>query len=204
MILGMHFIHCSSPPPLRPQSYSISTVLITHYSVSLLPPLAGVHDTQRPHMRIDKSKVERREIQIRIRHSKENRPINRRIPLKNLIWRLIRPPLIRPRNLQRRIRQIQLAQPGQELRLLRRGGGYVAVVGADALAGLLPLEEDLAAGEREGLATVAREAGAAVVARGAVGEAGGGGGEGAVGGVSDARADEFVGLRIIRRDSAGR
>jgi hypothetical protein len=107
-------------------------------------------------MRINHTKIKRRKRNIRIRKRNEHRPINRRIPLVRTNIRLDRLSIvhaIHARDVrQRRVRDVQLADPDDELRGAGRSGGHVAVVGPDGLPGFFPGEEDFAArvGEREG------------------------------------------------------
>ncbi len=106
-------------------------------------------------MRVNHTKIERRIRRIRIRKCNEHRPINRRIALVSANIRLDRLTVIDPvpgRDVrQRRVRDVQLADPDDELRGACRGGGHIAVVWSDGLAGFFPGEEDLAArvGERD-------------------------------------------------------
>lgn len=115
-------------------------------------------------MRVNEGEIERRQIQIRIRNSDKHRLINRRIALVHFIRWLPRPALVRPSNLKRGIRGVDLRNPGQELGLASRCRGDVAVVGSNGLAGVFPLKEDFAAGEGQGLGLVARDGGRTVVA----------------------------------------
>jgi hypothetical protein len=151
-------------------------------------------------MRIDQRQVERRQIQIRVRNRHKHRLINRRIALVNLIRRLPRPPLIWSCNLKRRVRSINLRNPGQELRLAGRRRCHVAVVGTDGLAGVFPLQENLTTGEGQGLGLVARDGRRAVVACCGVVHARLGVGQVGDAGVGDAGADDFILGGVIGRD----
>ena len=127
-------------------------------------------------MLINHTKIKRRIRNIRIRKRNEHRPINRRIPLIRTNIRLNRLSIIHPvsrRHIgQRGVRDVQLADPDDELRGAGRGRGHVAVVRSDGLAGFFPGEEDLAArvGERD--RAVLRDGGGAVEAGDVAADAG--------------------------------
>ena len=151
-------------------------------------------------MRVDKREVKRRQIQIRICNRHKHRLINRRIALINLIWRLPRPTLVRSCNLKRRVCSVDLRDPGQELGLTNRCRCHVAVVGANGLASVFPLEEDLAAGEGQGFSLITRDGGSAVVACGGVVHAGLGVGQVGDARVRDAGANDLILGGVIGRD----
>ena len=134
--------------------------------------LTSDEDTQRANVRVDQRQVERSKVKIRVSDSDEYSLVDCWIALIHLVRRLPAPTLVRSSNLKRRVRSVDLADPGQELRLTSSSGGDVAVVGANDLAGIFPLEEDLAAGEGQGLGLVARDGRRTVVARGGVVDAG--------------------------------
>lgn len=152
-------------------------------------------------MRINQRQIKRRNIQIPIRNRHKHRLIHRRITLIHLIRRLPRPALIRTCDIERRVGRVELRDPGEELGRAGGGGRRVAVVGADGEAGGVPCEEDLAAGEGEGFAAVARDRGRAVVACCCVVHAGLGVGKVGDAGVGDAGADDFVGGGVVGGDS---
>jgi len=118
--------------------------------------LSRRQDAQSPDMRIDQRQVERRQIQIAIRDRQKHRPIDRWIPNIHLIRRLIAKALVRARDLDRCICQIELRYPCQKLRAGSGRRGYVAVVRAHSPAWVFPLKENLAAGEGQGFASIAR------------------------------------------------
>jgi len=127
-------------------------------------------------MRINHTKIKRRIRNIRIRKRNEHRPINRGITFISTNIRLNRLTVIHAIHArdvrQRRVRDIQLADPDHELRGAGAGGRHVAVVWPDGLAGFFPGEEDLAArvGERD--RAVLRDGGGAVEAGDVAADAG--------------------------------
>ena len=154
-------------------------------------------------MRINQRQIKRRQVQILIRNSQEDSPIHRRIALIHFIRRLPTPPLIPPRNFQRRIRQIQLAHPSHELGLPSTRTSNIAIIRTDSQTGLVPGEEDFAAGEGERLGAVAGDAGAAVFADFGAIDTRFGFRDGGVAGVGLAGSDDFVFLCGVGGDSGG-
>lgn len=139
-----------------PHDISLSVLLKPHERLVVHHnPLASDEDTQSANMRVDQSEVERCQIQIRICNRHEHRLIDRRVALINLIRRLPRPSLIWSRNLKRRVCGVDLRHPSQELGLAGGSRCHVAVVGADSLTDVFPLEEDLATGEGQWFGLVA-------------------------------------------------
>lgn len=115
-------------------------------------------------MRINRTKVKRRNKQILIRNRQKHRPINRRIPQISRHIGLDGLPTVLPRDLQRTVRDIQLRSPGHELGRAGLAGGCVAVVRADGFTGLVPGEVYLAAGPGERGCTVMGDGGGTVFA----------------------------------------
>lgn len=188
----MYIIHYSRAAVASPRNSFKHTFLLT-----------GVHDTESPDVGVDQGKVERSEIEISIGDSHKHGTIDSWVSNVDLVRGLVAPSGVGASKLERGISEVQLSDPSNELRRLGRGGGDIAVVGADTHAGLLPLKEDLAAGESEGLGPVAGDSRGAVVADSGVADAGLSLGEVGDAGISDTLADELHGLGVVGGDAVG-
>ena len=152
-------------------------------------------------MRVDHAQVERRQEHIRIRQRNERRPVNRRVALVHLARRLVCVTRVIPRRHERRVRQVELRHPSDELRRARSSVSHVRVVGANGLAGRIPGEVHLTAGEGQRLGAVARDGWAARVPRCVYVDAGLVGGDVGAGGVRGAVSDGLPRGGIIWREA---
>ncbi len=129
--------------------------------------LTSLVHAKRNNVRVDHAKVERREEHISVRQSNEARTVDdgSTIGVDRGV-RLVRVPGVGARDDQGSVGHVELSNPRDEGRLAGDTalGRDVAVVGSDGLAGSVPLEEDLLAGEGEGLRAVVADGGAAAVA----------------------------------------
>ena len=115
-------------------------------------------------MWINHTQIERRQEQIAISQGHEHGPIHRRISLIHNRRGLIRIPGPLFRNDERRIGEIQLRDPGNELWLPSLRRGHVTVIWTYGLAWLVPGKHDLFSREGEGFESIARYARSTTVA----------------------------------------
>lgn len=112
-------------------------------------------------MGVQLSQVERSNIEILIRQDKEDSAVDSRVAIKSADIGLDGVGAVALDILEGRVGDVELRNPSGELGSASLRVGNVAVVGADGLAGLVPLEEDLTAGVREGHGAVAGDGGGA-------------------------------------------
>ena len=89
-------------------------------------------------MRINHGKIKRRQEEIRVGERNEHSPVDRGNALENFIGGLERVSLILACYRKRRVSQVELRDPGGELRLASCGRRNVAVVWADGLSRVVP------------------------------------------------------------------
>ena len=112
-------------------------------------------------MGVQLSQVVGSNVEILIGQDKEDGAVDSRVAIKSADIGLDGVGAVALDVLKRRVSDVELRDPSGELGGAGLGVGNVAVVGADGLAGLVPLEEDLAAGIRERHGAVAGDAGRA-------------------------------------------
>ncbi len=110
------------------------------------------------------TQVEGRQEDILVRQGHEDGPVDRRISFKGGRVGLNGRSRVVPRDGERRIRQIELRDPGDKSRGPEGGGvGHIRIVRAHELARVFPVEEDLATGEGERDGPVLRDPGPAIL-----------------------------------------
>lgn len=194
----------SSPFPLSSQARFI-TALQPPLQVASLQTNCSTRlvQSQRDNVRVDHAQIERREEEIRVGQRDEHGAVDSWVALVDLASRLVRVPSILARAHQRRVREVQLRHPGDELRGARRRRGHVRVVGSDGLPGRIPGEVYLAAGEGQGLGAVARDGRAAVVPGDVEVDAGLVGGDVGARRVRGAVADHLPGSGVVGGEAVG-
>lgn len=99
--------------------------------------------TQRSNMRVDQRKIERRQSElISISQSNESSSVESRISLESFAVWLVSPTTVIGSLRQRRISQVELAEPGNESRFSCSSGCHVAVVWSYSETWCIPSEVD--------------------------------------------------------------
>lgn len=117
-------------------------------------------------MRVDLAQVEWRDVQVLIRDGQEHSAVDRRVTLKCRHVGLDRVGRVAGHIQQGRVCGVELGNPKGILGRTRASASDVAVIGANGLSRLLPLQEDLAARVRQRLGAVVSDGWRTVLADG--------------------------------------
>jgi len=157
-------------------------------------------------MRIDHAQVEGREKRIRVGNCNKHGIVDSGVSLIDFAGRLVCVASVVAGDCKRCVGQVELGDPGDKLGGASRGGGDVAVVRANSLAGLLPCKVEEPAREGEWLRTITGDAGRTRV----TGVLGGVdvdarlvANDGGVGRVCDAFASDLVRRGVVGSDAVG-